>query len=164
LVNEREDLAVRRRLLSLPLVLGFLVAFVWAGSGGADRSSSGGQKGANFAIHLTGEQERPGPGDPDGFGNAKLRVGTDNVVCYRIRVRKVERPTAAHIHVGVRGEPGPIVVPLDGTCTPTPDKGFELEGCVTDPDAAAVLADPARYYVNVHNAAFPGGAVRGQLH
>ncbi len=26
-----------------------------------------------------------------------------------------------------------------------------------------ILAHPGRYYVNVHNAAYPGGAARGQL-
>jgi len=29
--------------------------------------------------------------------------------------------------------------------------------------AAAILAHPKGYYVNVHTAAFPNGAVRGQL-
>jgi hypothetical protein len=29
--------------------------------------------------------------------------------------------------------------------------------------ADAIAANPANYYVNVHNAPFPGGAVRGQL-
>jgi hypothetical protein len=39
------------------------------------------------------------------------------------------------------------------------------KGC-TRADAAVIIAimqDPANYYVNVHNDAFPKGAVRGQL-
>lgn len=45
--------------------------------------------------------------------------------------------------------------------------GFDgsSEGC-HDADADTLQAgidDPAGYYVNVHNAAFPGGAIRGQL-
>ena len=46
--------------------------------------------------------------------------------------------------------------------------GFDgsTEGCTSGQDAAALQAiidGPAGYYVNVHNADFPGGAVRGQL-
>jgi hypothetical protein len=39
------------------------------------------------------------------------------------------------------------------------------EGCVdVERDlATAILRDPSAYYVNVHNAELPDGAVRGQL-
>jgi hypothetical protein len=49
---------------------------------------------------------------------------------------------------------GDIVVDFNGQLT-----GSDL----TDEDLANVLADPAGFYVNVHNDAFQGGAVRGQL-
>ena len=54
---------------------------------------------------------------------------------------------------------GPIRVTLKA-----PTKGAS-DGCVTVPREilTAILANPANYYVNVHNAEFPAGAVRGQL-
>jgi hypothetical protein len=36
-------------------------------------------------------------------------------------------------------------------------------GPIVDPDLAGVLANPSGWYVNVHNAIYPAGAVRGQL-
>lgn len=155
---------MHRRVLSVSFVIWSLVTLAWAGPASADRDSRGGDKGAVFATHLTGEQEVPGPGDADGIGNAQLRIRPGDVVCYRLRVRKVDAPTAAHIHVAPRGEAGPVIVPLTGMWAATPDGGFQLEGCVSDDDAAAILSNPVEHYVNVHNQAFPAGAVRGQLH
>ncbi|HSH61011.1 MAG TPA: CHRD domain-containing protein [Acidimicrobiales bacterium] len=148
----------------MSFVIWSLVNLAWAGPASADRDSRGGNKGAVFATHLTGEEEVPDPGDADGIGNAQLRIGPGDVVCYRLRVRKMDAPTAAHIHVAPRGEAGPVVVPLTGRWAATPDGGFRLEGCVSDGDAAAILSNPVNHYVNVHNKAFPPGAVRGQLH
>ena len=66
-------------------------------------------------------------------------------------------PTAAHIHVGVAGTSGGIFVPL-GTA-------FSRKGCTTTSKETidAIRANPKGYYVNVHNASYPAGAVRGQL-
>ena len=69
---------------------------------------------------------------------------------------------AAHIHIGRPNLAGDVVVPLVH-----PDSGDPgaSSGCVEVAAelATAILKNPHRYYANVHNAAFGGGAVRGQL-
>lgn len=117
-----------------------------------------------LSAGLTGAAEVPGPGDPDGAGEARVVVAPARV-CYVLRVENVSRPLAAHIHVGRRGVAGPIVVELN-----TPDRGnrvagFFSRGCerISPALSRQLRLNPARYYVNVHNAPFPDGAVRGQL-
>ena len=113
-----------------------------------------------MAASLSGAQEVPGPGDRDGSGTAEITIvdATDNV-CYDISVRAIAPATVAHIHRGAAGVAGPPVVTLEA---PT-DGGSE--GCVAALGALAdeIEANPGAFYVNVHNAEFPDGAVRGQL-
>lgn len=109
---------------------------------------------------LTGAAEVPGPGDPDGSGRAEITIidATDNV-CFDIDVLGIAPATAAHIHRGVAGVSGPPVVTLEA-----PTDG-DSDGCVSVGGALAdeIEANPSGFYVNVHNAEYPGGAVRGQL-
>lgn len=110
---------------------------------------------------LTGAAEVPGPGDADGRGKARVygvRAEPD-IICVALRVRHIERAAAAHIHVGAPTVAGPVVVPL------TPPVGGRSHACAvsTTAQVADILANPRNYYVNVHNADFPDGAVRGQL-
>ena len=65
--------------------------------------------------------------------------------------------TAAHIHDGVRGKSGPVVVPLCGPCT-SPASGTAT---LTQEQITAMLA--RKYYANVHTAKNAGGEVRGQI-
>lgn len=118
----------------------------------ASPASAGGRP---FTTTLTGAAEVPGPGDPDGSGTAELTVNAGTAeVCWTITVANVDPITAAHIHVAPAGVAGPVVVPL------SPDSGCRT----VDRDLAlAILLDPSQYYVNAHNAAYPAGAVRGQL-
>lgn len=102
----------------------------------------------------------PGPGDLDGSGSAQVTLNQgQGKVCFEIEVFDIEEPSAAHIHVGAVGVPGGMVVDFD-----VANNG--LSGCVDDVDKdqiRAIRQNPAGYYVNVHNADFPPGAVRGQL-
>lgn len=114
-----------------------------------------------YNASLSGAQEVPGPGDPDGSARGEVTVvdAVDNI-CYEINdVRGIVPATAAHIHRGAMGVSGPPVVTLDA-----PADG-ESQGCVTAPEAIAdeIEANPANFYINVHNPDYPDGAIRGQL-
>jgi len=118
-----------------------------------------GAQGKPFRIMLSGAAEVPGPGDADGTGTAELTInpGTGEV-CFTIEVENIATPTAAHIHEGTIDTSGGVVVNLD-----IPGNG--LSGCVSADREVLVeiLKNPDGYYVNVHNADHPAGAVRGQL-
>ena len=144
---------MNQRLLFAALLLAALVALVLA------LPASGATPLSTLKASLTGEQEVPGPGDKDGSGNAMVKVHKAKV-CYALEVKRINPATAAHIHLGFRGEAGPIVAELEA-----PTDGSS-KGCVAVPRALSLglKEHPSRYYVNVHNKPFPEGAIRGQLH
>ncbi len=111
-------------------------------------------------AQLTGEQEVPGPGDPNGFGRATIILIPPDTICYTLTARRIAPATAAHIHFGPPGEAGPVVVTLE------PPTFGASGGCTSaDPEVVAnIAANPSDYYVNVHNRPYPLGAIRGQLH
>jgi hypothetical protein len=118
-----------------------------------------GEGGRPFTTTLTGAVEVP-PGDPDGSGTAHFTLNPgQEEICFELTVSNIAPATASHIHVGPAGVAGPVVVPL------TPPTSGSSSGCVTaDRDLIrAIIKNPENYYVNVHNAEYPAGAVRGQL-
>ena len=62
--------------------------------------------GRRFTVVLTGAEEAPGPGDPDGIGLAVLRLNPgQGQVCFDIRVENITLPTTgAHIHEAPAGK------------------------------------------------------------
>jgi hypothetical protein len=122
---------------------------------------AGVQPSVPFTATLIGGAEVPGPGDEDGLGSAAITLdAVQGLVCYALHAVNIDRPTAAHIHEGAVGVAGSVVVPL---AAPTDS---DSSGCARDVDrelVARIERTPADFYINVHTAEFPDGAVRGQL-
>ena len=118
-------------------------------------------------------------GDPNGRADAYV-FGIDGdpfTLCYvLVGVKKIGEldlapggGRAAHIHEGARGSNGPVVANLAWP------QGGQAGDCLTEGEVGPkfptgefgivqrILKNPAGFYVNIHNAEYPNGAIRGQL-
>lgn len=135
-----------------------------AGKGKPTTPGSNGAGGRALVAKLSGANEVPVADSAD-RGNVVVRLNAKTLkICWSFSALKLTAhgglgtaPTAAHIHLGAKGVAGSIVVPLGAT--------YARKGCTTatEPVIEAILAHANGYYVNVHNASYPGGAIRGQL-
>jgi len=141
------------------------VALALAGcGGGASRQAASGHASASRPLHLyrvtmNGRAESP-HGALHGVGAGVIAIHAGSVVCWRFaHLHGFVSATVAHIHTGPPGRSGPVLIPL--STAPV----LHHQGC-THATASAITAierDPGGYYVNVHSARYPAGAVRGQL-
>ena len=159
-----------KRTITIALATASLLAF---GATTADAAHGVG----DATIGLSGGREVGTKGDPNGSGKIELdffsAVQNPDVafpgqpyVCYEITTRNVDDLVGLHIHEASgteknsRRDNGPVVVDLladtnaegDATCV-------AIEPAIFD----GILDEPSEYYVNAHTAAFPAGAIRGQL-
>jgi len=119
------------------------------------------QGGRPLSASLTGAAEVPGPGDTDGTGTVKITLNQGKgEICFELTVSNIAAATAAHIHEAPAGQAGPVVV----TLAPPPTGGSSKNCVSADEDLIKrIRQNPENFYVNVHNAELPDGAVRGQL-
>ena len=146
-----------RRIGLLVAAIAFVTTAVIGGMAAAQEKEKGGRP---LTTALTGAAEVPGPGDPDGKGTAVITLNQgQKKVCFELTVSDIATATLAHIHSGAAGAAGPPVV------TMTPPTEGSSKGCVSAGEdlIKEIRQNPANYYVNVHNADFPDGAIRGQL-
>jgi CHRD domain len=154
-------MSVRTRIASGIVLVTMLTALIPLGLAFAGGSTTIGP------VGMFGAQEVPGPGDPNGEGEATFTLNAaTGRVCFDLEWRRIARPMAAHIHRGEAGVAGAIKVTLFSSRRPLPATIKNVGGCVrgVDTDLVQRIIDhPDRYYVNVHNRGYPAGAIRGEL-
>jgi hypothetical protein len=127
------------------------------GNGGTSTTS------ATLSANLNGANEWPLGGDLDGSGSARLTASsTQNQICFDIRASRIWLPaTSAYLGQGAPGVFGPIIASF-----PAPGASGVSTGCVAGLASgvvAAIIANPAAYYVNITTPDYLSGAIRGQL-
>jgi CHRD domain len=158
---------VRRTALAL-LALCAVGAAAIPSANASAHEGHGGQTGgrASFNVRLSGAEEVDTIG-ADATARVKITVNASSGrACFkRLRVRTAlavgeSAPTKLHIHNAPAGANGPVV--LDFTDLAAAGR---RAGCVTADNALlqSIVSSPGQFYVNVHTATFPNGAVRGQV-
>ena len=128
------------------------------------------QGGRKFSTPMSGAEEcnaagTCGVGDSDGrgTGSVTVNIGQDRV-CWEFTHSNIAVPNRGHIHKAAAGVNGGIVVDFFNVAAGTEGP---MTGCTTAPLGKELLTDiiqnPSGYYLNLHNADFPPGAIRGQL-
>jgi hypothetical protein len=109
------------------------------------------------SAKLLGSKEVPKAGAGTGLVVLHLDGGKGTVCWTFTNVAKIDKASAAHIHKGVAGKAGPVVVPLGGA--------YKAKGCTKAASKliGTIEEHPSAYYVNVHTAKYPNGAIRGNL-
>ncbi|MFO0875554.1 MAG: CHRD domain-containing protein [Phycisphaerales bacterium] len=116
-----------------------------------------------FTLNMSGAQEVPGPGDPDGVATGTLTIDkTTNTISWNFTYSNIAAPTLMHIHPGAAGVAGGVLVNL-GVATSGGAGTLISQTVTTAANVNMILANPTGFYVNIHNSPFPGGAIRGQI-
>jgi hypothetical protein len=127
-------------------------------------------KGTTCVLHakLAAKNETTGS-TSSATGHTLIKVRGDGTIEFKTHINNKSHETfvAGHIHRAPAGVAGPIVVPLFVAPSPASSARHIKQSGVATPNAgttgADLCQDPSAYYVNYHTAAFPGGAIRGQL-
>jgi hypothetical protein len=147
-----------RKKLALAIQATVAVALVAVGMAAAGPSATTTVK---FKAQLNNGQEVPHVKTAGGSGrfDATLtRNTTGGTLKWTLTFRKLSgKATAAHIHMGVKGKSGGILVSLCGPCK-SPASGTST---VSKTQITAMLK--GKTYVNVHTAKNPNGEIRGQI-
>jgi hypothetical protein len=138
---------------------------------------------AKLAADLNSAQEVPAVTTPSTATGAAMVTlnGSQTAIAYSVTLTGpfTGPPTAAHIHLGPRGESGDVLLflcanmpPMGVTAQMCPADGSPITGSLTEADIQGAMLTMDNVvdallsnglYVNVHTAANPSGEIRGQI-
>jgi hypothetical protein len=124
------------------------------------------QQPLKFIMNLSGSEEVP-PVPTEATGVAEIIPGVDSIA-YNVNATNIEGVTAGHIHLGAKGENGPIVVTLFNYDTPmneVSENGTITADNLEGPYAGKQISEipgTTPLYVNIHTEQNPNGEIRGQ--
>jgi hypothetical protein len=107
-------------------------------------------------IQLTGAEQVP-PVQTQGWGTGRITVNDDGTVSGSVATTGV-KGTMAHIHLGAKGQNGPVIIPL----VKNGDNYAVPAGAKLNADQLKAFREN-RLYVNVHSDMHKGGEVRAQI-
>ena len=138
------------------IALGVAALAISGGATGATHTKSAKM---TFTAVLNIGQEKPVPkGAKSGAAGKFTATVNGSAISWKLTFSHLTGPaTAAHIHAGKKGVPGPVIVPLCGPCT-SPASG---SGTLTSAQLSQMKSGGT--YVNVHTAKNQGGEIRGQI-
>jgi hypothetical protein len=116
-------------------------------------------------AQMTGGQEVPSV-TTTGNGIAAVTYNqANNTVAAHFNSINVDAATVAHIHTGLPGTNGPIIINLAKdtvTANPNVNGHWVVEGQVISVNDARDF-NASRWYTNIHTPTFPGGEIRGNV-
>ena len=126
------------------------------GAGSASAPPAGGR---TYTATLRGNTDPARPGDPDGSGRASVTVHLGReLLCVAVIASATEPVSSIHLHEASATSTRPIVT------APAPaSEGSPACFGVDREVLRKIRRNPAGHYVEVHNAEFPDGALRGFL-
>jgi hypothetical protein len=126
-----------------------------------------------YASELRPSNEVP-PNSSPSFGSSLVTLDLfNNNITWEVTTSGIVSPTLSHIHRGVAGVSGPVIINFALNASQIPGGRTFGSGSIAAQQASAFLASDlvalgsastaVGYYVNVHSSAFPAGEIRGQL-
>jgi hypothetical protein len=170
---------MRKSALAATLLVGALVVAGTSLARGDGKTSASDHKGNSTRAYLDGYQETPSVSTAaSGDFSAQIDATT---IRFTLRWTGLEggNASAAHLHLGQKHTAGGVIAFICGGAKPAcPTGNGTVEGTIVAGDVLAIagqgiaageFAELVRairagaVYVNVHNAGYPNGEIRGQL-
>jgi CHRD domain len=153
----------------IAMMVAIFAALILSSHGLTSLSSAQGPP--TIPVSLTGNEEVP-PVQTEATGVAEFKQVGIEYRAYSVKATNIQDATAGHIHLGAKGENGPVVFTLfkyDKPMNQILETGTITADKFEGPMAGKQLSDLATagvndmLYVNIHTEQNPNGEIRGQI-